>query len=234
MFLITHIMEKLFVTYFRVSTQKQGASGLGLEAQKTSVLNYIAHNGNKILSEFVEIESGKNNNRPELQKALSLCKEKNAILVIARLDRLSRNLSFISSLMDAKVKFLCCDMPDASELSIHIFASLAQWERKRISQRTKEALNAKRQKEPDWKPGTNNLTPEGYQKAYKTISYNAKNDQAVRFAYHYIKPLRDSGHTLQFIADALNREGYKTRQGKKFFPMQVLKIINRFKMAGSF
>ncbi|MGD0756498.1 MAG: recombinase family protein [Bacteroidales bacterium] len=222
-------MEKLFVTYYRVSTQKQGVSGLGLDAQKTSVLNYISKNGNVILSEFVEIESGKNDNRPELQKALNLCKEKNATLVIAKLDRLSRNLSFISSLMDAKVKFICCDMPDASELTIHIFASLAQWERKRISERTKEALKAKKQKEPSWKPGTNNLTSEGYQKAYKTISYNAKNDQSVRFAWHYIKPLREKGYTLQAIADALNKEGYKTRTGKKFFPSQVLKIINRFK-----
>ena len=222
-------MEKLFICYYRVSTQKQGVSGLGLEAQKASVKNYIAHNGNLIIGEFTEIESGKNNNRPELQKAINLTKEKNGTLVIAKLDRLSRNLQFISSLMDAKVKFICCDMPDASELTIHIFAALAQWERKRISERTIEALNAKRLREPDHRFGTNNLTDEGYKKAYKTISSNARTDQSVRFAYHFIKPLRDSGHTLQQIADLLNSEGYKTRTGRSFFPMQVLNILNRFK-----
>lgn len=221
-------MVKLFVTYYRVSTKKQGESGLGLDAQKAIVLNYIKHNGNKIVAEFLEIESGKNNNRPELQKAINLTKENNATLVIAKLDRLSRNLQFISSLMDAKVKFICCDMPDASELTIHIFAALAQWERKRISERTKEALNAKRIREPNHKFGTNNLTAEGYKKAYKTISQNARTEQSVRHAFHFIKPLKESGQTYQEIADMLNLEGYKTRTGKPFFAQQVLNIWNRF------
>lgn len=221
-------MEKLFVTYYRVSTKLQGISGLGLDAQKASVLNYIRHNGNIIIGEFTEIESGKNNHRPELLKAINLCKEQNGTLVIAKLDRLSRNLQFISSLMDAKVKFICCDMPDASELTIHIFAALAQWERKRISERTKEALNAKRIREPNHIFGTNNLTTEGYKKAYKTISQNARTDQSVRHAFHFIKPLKKSGQTYQEISDMLNLEGYKTRTGKPFHAMQVLNIWNRF------
>jgi DNA invertase Pin-like site-specific DNA recombinase len=220
-------MEKLYIAYYRVSTKRQNDSGLGLEAQKASVTKYIANNGNKIIAEFTEVESGKNNSRPQLQKAIQKATTENATLVIAKLDRLSRNLTFISQLMDAKVRFTCCDMPDASELTIHIFASLAQWERKRISERTKEALRAKKAKEPMWKPGRNNLTLDGYKKAYATISRNAREDQSVRFAWHYIKPLREQGKTFAQIAMELNEQGYKTRTGKMFYPMQVLNIWNR-------
>ena len=222
-------MENLFIAYYRVSTKKQGDSGLGLEAQKSSVLNYIAHNGNKIIGEFTEVESGKQDNRPELIKAINLTKEKNGTLVIAKLDRLSRNMTFISSLMDAKVKFICADMPEATELTIHIFASLAQWERKRISQRTIEALQAKKIKDPDWKPGTPaNLTNEAILKAHKVVSNNARTSQAVRHAFHFIKPLKAIGMSYQSIADSLNKEGYTTRNGKQFHAMQVLNIFKRF------
>jgi len=222
-------MEKLFIAYYRVSTQKQGASGFGLDAQKASVLNYIAHNGNIIIGEFTEIESGKQDNRPELQKAINLTKEKNGTLVIAKLDRLSRNMTFISSLMDAKVKFICADMPEATELTIHIFASLAQWERKKISQRTKEALDAKRIREPEHKFGTPaNLTNEAILKAHSVVSNNARTSQSVRHAYHFIKSSKESGMSYQSIALALNKEGYTTRQGKQFHAMQVLNIWKRF------
>lgn len=222
-------MEKRFIAYYRVSTKKQGESGLGLDAQKASVLNYIRHNGNVIVGEFTEIESGKHDNRPELQKAINLTKEKAATLVIAKLDRLSRNMTFISSLMDAKVKFICADMPEATELTIHIFASLAQWERKRISQRTKEALNSKRIREPEHKFGTPaNLTKEAILKAHASTSFKARTDQSVRHAFHFLKPLKESGMSYQSIALALNKEGYTTRQGKQFHAMQVLNIWKRF------
>src|SRR5690606_8029265 len=95
-----------------------------------------------LIGEFTDIETGKNDNRPELRKAIELAKESNSTLVIAKLDRLSRNLTFISTLMDAKIKFVCTDMPDANELTIHIFAALAQWERIRIGERTRAALAA--------------------------------------------------------------------------------------------
>ena len=222
-------MEKLFIAYYRVSTKQQGISGLGLDAQKASVLNYIAHNGNIIIGEFTEIESGKHDNRPELQKAINLTKEKNGTLVIAKLDRLSRNMTFISSLMDAKVKFICADMPEATELTIHIFASLAQWERKRISQRTKEALDAKRIREPEHKFGTPaNLTNEAILKAHSVVSNNARTSQSVRHAYHFIKSSKESGMSYQSIANSLNKEGYLTRQGKQFHAMQVFNIWKRF------
>lgn len=216
-----------FIAYYRVSTKRQGYSGLGLEAQRATVLNFIKHNGNKVIGEYTEIESGRNNERPELSKAVSAAKDHGATLVIAKLDRLSRNLSFISSLMDSKVKFICCDMPDATDLTIHIFASLAEWETKRISERIKEALDAKRKREPSWKPGTPNLTRKAMEKAWQSTKRKARTDQAVRHAYHFIKPLKEKGVSYHKIADQLNSEGYRTCRGKLFHDMQVYNIFKR-------
>jgi len=159
--------DKKYVAYYRVSTKKQGLSGLGLEAQRNTVLSYIQRNGNRIIGEFTEVEFGRNDKRPELLNAIQTTKRNKATLVIAKLDRLSRNRTFISILHDEKVKFVCCDMPDATELTIDIFAAIAQHEAKRISERIKEALDAKRRREPDWKPGKpENLTDEARKKAY--------------------------------------------------------------------
>ena len=221
-------MEKLFTAYYRVSTKSQGQSGLGLAGQRNSVMNYINHNGNKLVAEYTEQESGKNDKRPELLKAIQKCKETDSILCIARLDRLSRNLSFISNLMDSKVRFCCVDMPDATELTISIFASLAQWERKRISERTREALAAKRRREPDFKFGRNNFTEVGRINGRATIQRNIINDLPTRHAFHFIKPLKDAGYTYQRIAEALNDEGYTSRLGCKFFPATVRNIWKRF------
>src|SRR5262249_33260687 len=129
-----------FVSYCRVSTAKQGKSGLGLEAQEAAIAEHVG-NG-KLIEKYIEIETGKNDDRPQLRKALHRAKVTAATLVIAKLDRLSRNLRFIAELQESKVKFVCADMPDANELTIHIFASLAQHERKVISERTKRALQA--------------------------------------------------------------------------------------------
>jgi DNA invertase Pin-like site-specific DNA recombinase len=117
-----------YVAYYRVSTKKQGQSGLGLDAQRSSVLNFVKQQ-DLLVAEFCDIESGKNDQRPELLKAVQDAKEHKARLVIAKLDRLSRNMTFVSSLMDSKVSFVCADMPDANEFTIHIFAALAQQER---------------------------------------------------------------------------------------------------------
>lgn len=216
-----------YVAYYRVSTKQQGFSGLGLEAQQTAVLAYIKRNGNKIVAEFTEQESGKKDKRPELLKAISTAKEHNAMLVIAKLDRLSRNVSFISSLMDSKVKFVCCDMPDATELTIHIFAAMAEHERKLISQRTKAAMQAL--KDRGVKLGTpENLTDEARAKAHASTSRKAREDVSVRHAYHFICPRRVDGMSYQKIADELNAEGYRTRSGLTFHAMQVRNIWKRF------
>ena len=218
---------KQYVAYYRVSSKQQADSGLGLEAQRTAVLNYIKRNGNKIVAEFTEQESGRNDHRPELIKAIATAHNHNATLVIAKLDRLSRNVHFITSLMDSKVKFICCDMPDATELTIHIFAAMAQHERKMISERTSAALQALKRK--GVKLGTPaNLTDAARHKAHKAISRNAKESVNVRHAYHFIVPRRVSGMSYQRIADELNKEGYRTRRGFEFHAWQVYNIYKRF------
>lgn len=131
-----------FVSYLRVSTARQGQSGLGLEAQRASVAGYL--NGGKwtLLRELVEVESGKRNDRPALAEAIRLCRVHRAILVIAKLDRLARNTAFIANLMEAGVKFVAVDMPEANDTMVGIMAVFAQHEAKAISDRTKAALAA--------------------------------------------------------------------------------------------
>jgi DNA invertase Pin-like site-specific DNA recombinase len=131
-----------FVAYFRVSTDRQGKSGLGLEAQRETVMNYLNGGNWSLVGEFTEIESGKRSDRPELEKALAACKKQKAKLVIAKLDRLSRNLAFIATLMESGVQFVAADMPEANELTVPIMAAMAQYEGKQISKRTKDALAA--------------------------------------------------------------------------------------------
>lgn len=135
-------MSDRYVAYYRVSTVKQGRSGLGLEAQEEAVMHYIQQQDGEILASFTEVESGKRNDRPELAKALRHCRLTNSVLVIAKLDRLARNLAFIANLMEAGVRFVACDFPVANELTVHIMASFAQFEAKVISARTKAALAA--------------------------------------------------------------------------------------------
>lgn len=135
-----------FVTYFRVSTARQGASGLGLDAQRQTVAQYLSGSARTVLAEFVEVETGKGSNalekRPELRRALELCRKSGATLLIAKLDRLARNVHFVSGLMESKVKFVACDLPEANQLTIHIMAAFAEHEARRISERTRDALAA--------------------------------------------------------------------------------------------
>lgn len=133
-----------FVSYLRVSTQKQGTSGLGLEAQQIAVSTFLNGGAWELIAEFQEVETGKGSDalakRPQLRAALAACKKNGATLIIAKLDRLARNVHFVSGLMESKVKFVAVDMPEANELTIHIMAAFAEHEAKRISQRTKDAL----------------------------------------------------------------------------------------------
>jgi len=129
-----------FIAYYRVSTDRQGRSGLGLEAQRAAVVRYLASVGGILIAEHTEVETGRRNDRPELQKALAGCRKHKARLVIAKLDRLSRNVAFIAALMDAGVEFVACDNPHATRLTLHILAAVAEHEREMISARTKAAL----------------------------------------------------------------------------------------------
>jgi DNA invertase Pin-like site-specific DNA recombinase len=135
-------MRGKFISYLRVSTDKQGERGYGIAAQRKAVEDYLNGGTWQLVGEYVEVESGKRNNRPELAKALAACRKHKAKLVIAKLDRLARNVAFIANLMDGKVDFVCCDMPEASRLTIHVLAAVAEHEREMIARRTKEGLAA--------------------------------------------------------------------------------------------
>ena len=130
-----------FVAYYRVSTVRQGQSGLGLDAQRSAVAGYIAGKGD-LIAELTEIESGRKADRPQLAAAIELCRRRKAVLVIAKLDRLARNVAFVSNLMESRVDFVAADMPEAQRVTVHMMAAIAEHEREAISKRTKEALAA--------------------------------------------------------------------------------------------
>jgi DNA invertase Pin-like site-specific DNA recombinase len=129
-----------YVAYYRVCTKRQGRSGLGLEAQRTMVTEHVSKAGGRIVAEFVEVESGKRSDRPQLAKALAACRIHNATLIVAKLDRLARNVAFVSNLMESNVQFVITDFPEANRLTIHILAAVAEYEARLISERTKRAL----------------------------------------------------------------------------------------------
>ena len=131
-----------FVSYLRVSTAKQGASGLGLEAQRSAVALHVASSGGSLAVELIEVESGRRRDRPQLAAALAACRAHHAILLVAKLDRLARNVAFVSALMESGVEFIAADMPVASRLTLHILAAVAEEEARMISARTKAALAA--------------------------------------------------------------------------------------------
>lgn len=211
-----------FIAYYRVSTQRQGASGLGLEAQKNAVISFLG--ARTLLAEYTDVETGKNDFRPELLKAIDLAKQSNATLLIAKLDRLSRNLTFISTLMDTKVRFICCDMPDANELTISIFGALAQWERQRIAERTRLALQAlKKRGVKLGRPEnfTDSVRVMGVKKIKEIAESNPNNQKAKKV----ISLLHKNGKSLREIAFELNDAGFKTSRGGNFAPEQVRRLI---------
>ncbi|MCB2380430.1 recombinase family protein [Hymenobacter sp. BT635] len=216
---------KKYVPYYRVSTQKQGQSGLGLEAQRAAVVAF-APAGGLVGEEFVEVESGKKNQRPQLLAAIAAARRHGAVLLIAKLDRLSRNAGFIFALRDSGVEFVCCDMPDANTLTVGLFAVIAQHERETISRRTKDALTAKKARGAQL--GTPaNMTDQVREQGRAVQQLNAKQSQANRQAARLASLLHAQGHTLQQIAGELNEAGYRTRRGKEFFPMTVQRLLPR-------
>lgn len=221
-----------YVVYYRVSTKQQGQSGLGLDAQRTAVAAFLkSREATEVPPAYTEVESGKNADRPELRKAIQRAKDTGSTLLIAKLDRLSRNVSFIFSLKAeleaAGVSFVACDLPEANTLTLGIMATMAQHEREIISQRTKAGLQeAKRRGKVLGNPA--NLSDDARAKAWATISNKARTDKGARHAFHFIKPRRDQGVSYQQIADELNAEGYRTRTGKEFHPAQVQRIWKRF------
>lgn len=215
-----------YISYYRVSTQKQGESKLGLEAQKASVNAFLSHQDH-LTAEYEEVESGKKNNRLELIKAIEHCRTSNSTLLIAKLDRLSRNVQFIYTLRDSNVNFICCDMPDANSVTIGILSVLAQEERERTSHRTKKALDELRKK--GIKLGTpENLTPEARQKGNLKVMQNALDNPNNKKATAMIVLLRKEKLSYRKIAAKLNSDGFKTRRGKEFSASQVLILYDRY------
>jgi DNA invertase Pin-like site-specific DNA recombinase len=212
-----------FVAYYRVSTDRQGRSGLGLEAQQKAVRDYLDGGAWEIVAEFVEIESGKRADRPELARALDACRKHKARLVIAKLDRLSRNLAFIATLMDSGVEFVAVDNPHANKLTIHILAAVAEHEREMISERTKAALAAAKARGK--KLGTPD--PAGAV-ARMSVALRA---QTARFAANVLPIIREvqaAGHTsANAIAGQLNARKVATARGGRWTHVQVRQIINR-------
>jgi DNA invertase Pin-like site-specific DNA recombinase len=214
-------MESRFVGYYRVSTTKQGDSKLGLLAQQEAVMK---HTNGCLLAEFTDIASGKSNERPELLKAIEFAKQHDAVLVIAKLDRLSRSLEYIFRLRDSGVRFICCDMPDANTLTIGIIASLAQHERELIADRTKAALLSK--KRSGWIGGNNGkyLSDSGREKSKETRRSNALNNRNNKMAWVIVREKLASGDSLRSIAKILNNAGFKSSRGKQFSAQTVKQL----------
>lgn len=220
-------MEK-YVAYYRVSTQKQGNSGLGLDGQKNTVLNYLK--GQTPIADFSDVESGtsKGNDRQGLKQAINCCKEHKAKLIIAKLDRLSRNVSFIAQLMESEVEFVVCDLPQANRFTIQIFAALAEQEARFISERTKDALAVlKRQGKKLGSP--QNLNLEARQKGLEIRKQNAVENENNLKAAALIDGLHKQGKSFYFITKELNRLGFNTRRGKAFTQVQTKILFERNK-----
>jgi DNA invertase Pin-like site-specific DNA recombinase len=211
-----------YIAYYRVSTDKQGESGLGLEAQRTDVRRFIQPEN--IDLELTEIESGKKAQRPVLNQAIELCRKHGATLLIAKLDRLARNVSFVSMIMKSGIKFIAVDMPSATELTIHIYSAIAEDEAKRISKRTKDALAVKKAQGITL-GSPQNLTKVAREKAVISIKSKALNNENNIRAKAMINLLKGQGHTLQTIANKLNASGFKTSKGGQFAPMQVKRLL---------
>lgn len=225
-------MAGKFVSYLRVSTKRQGDSGLGLEAQQKAILDFLNGGVWELVGEFVEVESGKRqDNRPKLQEALQLAKATGAKLLIAKLDRLSRNAAFLLSLRDAGVDFVCVDNPQATPLTIGILAVVAQDERERISARTKAALAAAKARgvRLGCPNGAAHLKGRGNVEAVAAIRQSAQ-DRAEGLR-QIVAGLWAEGPTLQKLADQLNARGILTPRGGQWHPASAGRLVKRLGLA---
>jgi len=218
------------VAYHRVSTAKQGSSGLGLEAQRASIEAYSERIGASLVASFTEVESGKNNERPELLKALHHAKVTGSVLVIAKLDRLSRNAAFLLTLQDSGVRFVAADMPEANNFTVGIMALVAQQEREATSKRTKEALQAAKAR------GKKLGNPNGAAALLRAGKGNAAGVEAVKAkAQDYAEDLRPVIGALQAegltslgaLAGALNERGIRTPRGGSWHKTSVGNLLDR-------
>lgn len=222
-------MNKLkYVSYLRVSTQKQGHSGLGLEAQREIIRNYL-HEKTPI-TEFIEVESGRKKDRPKLKEALDLCRKTGATLIVAKLDRLARNVSFLSNLLETDVEIIFCDFPQANKMVLHILSAISQYEAELTASRTKSALAAKRAR--GYKLGNPEHLLDKHQQAIQnsimTCKAKAENNPNNKRAVAMLRTLVKENHSLKEMADILNGEGFVTSKGACFSKATVYKLIKRY------
>jgi DNA invertase Pin-like site-specific DNA recombinase len=211
----------LFVGYIRVSTERQAASGLGLEAQRSAIREYAARQGRDVVEIYVEAESGRLKDRPQLNTALAHCRRAKATLLIAKLDRLARNVAFVSALMETGIEFVAVDAPFANRLMIHVLSAVAEWEREQISERTKAALAAAKAR--GVKLGT-----------YGAVLGARKREEADRYA-DTVRPAfiaaRDAGcMSLREYAAHLTHAGVMTPKGGRWHPSNVSLLLRRLGM----
>jgi DNA invertase Pin-like site-specific DNA recombinase len=213
--------EKRFVLYRRVSTDEQGRSGLGLEAQKRDLALYLAtQEGAEVVADLVEVASGGKGDRPLLAEALELCRKQKATLLVAKLDRLSRQVSFVANLLEDKsVEFVVASLPQASRFELHLYAALAEQERAFISQRTKAAMAAAKER------GVKFGGPWDHLPALNRAKQARVREEAEALA-PLLLPLRQQGKSLRAVAEQLNRAGVKTRTGKAFYAVKVGRLLD--------
>jgi DNA invertase Pin-like site-specific DNA recombinase len=212
-------MSTKFIAYYRVSTKRQGASGLGLDAQRDAVRRFVT--GGDLVAEFEEVESGKRDDRPALDAALRECRLRNATLVIAKLDRLSRSVAFLSKLMDAGTEFVAVDMPQANKFVIHVMAAVAEQERLMISQRTKAALKAARDR------GEHRIEDHGHAGRRRSAEVRSvrSSDRASEINA-VLTDLRTGGVTsLKGLARALNERSIPAPRGGQWCAGQVRRVM---------
>ena len=225
---------KKLVAYYRVSTKRQERSGLGLEAQRAAVTEYAEQNRGTVIAEYTETETGKRSDRPNLAEAIGHARLSAATLVIAKLDRLARNVHFTSGLMESGVEFVACDNPDANKLTIHLLAAMAEHEAIQISNRTKDALQAAKArgaKLGSARPGhwEGREHRRGWSKATKAAAKKRSKDAREEYAFLVptLQRMQAEGTSFQKLADWLNGQGHTTRRGAAFTSAIVWRILNR-------
>ena len=219
-----------YVAYLRQSTKKQAVSGLGIEAQREIILKYLAPE--IPIAEFVETESGRHNDRPKLTEALALCRKTNSTLIVAKLDRLSRNVAFTSKLLESDVEIKFCDFPEANKLVLHIISSISEYEAQLISTRTKQSLEAKKARGVALgKPENliNNLD-KAVSNSRKTNMKKARENPNNKRSVAMLRVLVQQNMTLTQMADILNSEGFVTSRGSQFTPWAVSVLIKRYNL----
>lgn len=218
-------MTGTWVAYFRVSTARQGQSGLGLEAQRAAVLQYLDGGRWTLLAEYVEVESGKGSNaldrRPQLQAALALCKKRKATLIIAKLDRLARNIHFVAGLIETGVEFVAADMPYANKVMIQMHAVMSEWERDAISKRTREALQAAKARGVKLgAAGPRNLRPNIEARVESADAYAAKLKTV-------IAGLQGRGLSQRAVVAEINALGVPAPQGGRWHLATLQRVLAR-------